>query len=697
MGTKAAVGCVKVVRFSREPLMTEDLQIAAPLAAALQKKGYETLTPVQEAVLDPDIGEQDLLVSAQTGSGKTVAFGLALAKSLLGGEDLLPVAEAPLALIIAPTRELAVQVRKELEWLYAQAGGRIASCIGGMDVRDERRALSHNPHIVVGTPGRLVDHISRGTLIMDGLKAIVLDEADEMLNMGFREELEEILDAAPEERRTLLFSATVSKPIARLAENYQRDALRLNTIDKREQHIDIDYQAVVVAPDDVEKAVINLLLYHDAPNALVFCARREGVNKLNARLNNRGFAVVALSGEFSQKERSNALLAMRDGRARVCVATDVAARGIDLPGLDLVIHADLPTNQEALLHRSGRTGRAGRKGASVLIVPTRAKRKAERILRDAGVNAKWGVAPSTDDIQQSLDERILKNEVLEEGVRDAESELVNTLVARFEPYQLAAAFVRLARAGQSLPEDIQTPENPSDWLERSRERGPRERLERGERPERGPRGRGPDFEQSAWVSLGVGRRQNADPKWLVPMLCKNGGFPRESIGVINISPTETHVELRPEAADMLMERAGERQIIDKSLYVQRVSGPDETITRPDRGERPDRGPRGERPARRERPPRGEWEDRPARQERDERPRRPERDERPRREPRAERAWSPDGGDDLGGWDGPARPKPRRAEPRNDARRGEKPQRSGPKKPRGPNGEKKRAPKKHSRA
>ena len=169
--------------------MTSDLQIAAPLAAALQKKGYETLTPVQEAVIDPEIGEQDLLVSAQTGSGKTVAFGLALASSLLGDADILPVAEEPLALIIAPTRELALQVRKELEWLYEPAGGRIASCIGGMDIRDERRALDRNPHIVVGTPGRLVDHISRGSLVMDGLRAIVLDEADEMLNMGFREEL----------------------------------------------------------------------------------------------------------------------------------------------------------------------------------------------------------------------------------------------------------------------------------------------------------------------------------------------------------------------------------------------------------------------------------------------------------------------------------------------------------------------------
>lgn len=567
--------------------MSAELPIAAPLAIALEKKGYDQLTPVQQAMLDPETGLRDLLVSAQTGSGKTVAFGLALAASLLEGKDVLPLAGDPLALIIAPTRELAVQVRKELEWLYAQAGGRIASCIGGMDMRDERRDLSRGAHIVVGTPGRLVDHIKRGSLAMDGLKAIVLDEADEMLNMGFREELEEILESAPVERRTLLFSATVSKQIASLAENYQTNALRLNTISKREQHIDIEYQAVTVSQGDAEKAVINLLLYHDAPNALVFCARRDGVNKLMARLTNRGFAVVALSGEFSQKDRSNSLLAMRDGRARVCVATDVAARGIDLPGLDLVIHADLPTNKEALLHRSGRTGRAGRKGKSVLIVPSRSRRKAERLFSDAGVSARWVSSPSSDDIQRALDERILGHDALEGGVTDGERGLVDTLVARFEPYQLATAFVRLARVGQSMPEDLQAPEPEPARRERSsrsndwEDRAPRERRER-------TGSRAPEFEDSAWIYLGVGRTKNADPKWLVPMLCKSGGFERSSIGVIQIGPMASYVELRPAAAEQLMRNAGERQIIDKSLYIKRVNGPEDVSDEDEAPARPRR-------------------------------------------------------------------------------------------------------------
>ncbi|MGC2398085.1 MAG: DEAD/DEAH box helicase, partial [Rhodomicrobium sp.] len=311
-------------------------------AEALAKQGYTTLTEVQRAVLAPDIGEADLLVSAQTGSGKTVAFGLAMASTLLGEEDRFSASSDPLAVVVAPTRELAVQVRLELEWVYAPAGARMAACVGGMDMRQERRALANGAHIVVGTPGRLRDHITRGSLDMSSVRALVLDEADEMLDLGFREDLEFILKAAPPERRTLLFSATVPKTIETLAKRFQKNAIRISTNKGARQHADIDYRAISVASRERENAVINVLRYFEASSALVFCATREGVKHLASRLGNRGFGVVALSGELSQHERTRALQAMRDGRAQVCVATDVASRGIDLPNLDLVIHADLP-------------------------------------------------------------------------------------------------------------------------------------------------------------------------------------------------------------------------------------------------------------------------------------------------------------------------------------------------------------------
>ena len=347
--------------------MTDFEGVVPTLAAALTERGYETLTPVQIAVLADELTGKDLLVSAQTGSGKTVAFGLAMAPTLLGDSDRFSHAATPLALAVAPTRELALQVKRELEWLYAGTGASVASCVGGMDMRAERRTLERGVHIVVGTPGRLRDHIERRSLNMSDLRGVVLDEADEMLDLGFRDDLEFILGAAPESRRTLMFSATVPRTIASLATRYQRDAVRISTTAEREQHLDINYRAMSVANNDEENAIINVLRYFDAKNALVFCATRAAVNRMTSRFANRGFSVVALSGELSQNERTHALQSLRDGRARVCVATDVAARGLDLPNLELVVHAEIPKNRESLLHRSGRTGRAGRKGVCALI------------------------------------------------------------------------------------------------------------------------------------------------------------------------------------------------------------------------------------------------------------------------------------------------------------------------------------------
>ena len=386
------------------------------LADALERRGYATLTPVQDAVTRSDLGAADLLVSAQTGSGKTVGFGLAIAPTLLGDEDSFAAAGPPLALVIAPTRELALQVRRELAWLFADAGAVVASCVGGMDMRDERRALERGAHIVVATPGRLRDHIMRGSIDLGALRAVVLDEADEMLDLGFREDLEFILGEAPESRRTLMFSATVPPAIATLARSYQRDAVRIVTRTETAQHADIEYRALSVSAHDGENAIINVLRFYEAPNALVFCNTRAMVNRMTTRLSNRGFAVVALSGELSQSERSHALQAMRDGRARVCVATDVAARGIDLPNLDLVVHAELPTNHETLLHRSGRTGRAGRKGVSVMIVPPKSRAKAQRILNLGKLRAEWADAPSAEAVALQDEARMLGDPAWDEAV-----------------------------------------------------------------------------------------------------------------------------------------------------------------------------------------------------------------------------------------------------------------------------------------
>ncbi|MBF0334822.1 MAG: DEAD/DEAH box helicase, partial [Alphaproteobacteria bacterium] len=223
-----------------------------PLSRALSERGYSDATAVQTAVLEPGAQDRDLLVSAQTGSGKTVAYGLAIAKTLMGDASMLEPAAEPLALIVAPTRELALQVHRELSWLYQHAGGRVVSCVGGMDPRSEQRMLGQGAHIVVGTPGRLRDHLERGGLKITRLKAVVLDEADEMLDLGFREDLEFILEATPRERRTLLFSATLPSDIVTMAKRYQRHAWRIAVSAGQQGHADIEYRAVRVAPNEIE-------------------------------------------------------------------------------------------------------------------------------------------------------------------------------------------------------------------------------------------------------------------------------------------------------------------------------------------------------------------------------------------------------------------------------------------------------------
>ena len=501
------------------------------LARALSLRGYAELTPVQLAVLESEVAGRDLLVSARTGSGKTVAYGLAFARDLLGEGETLPPAGEPLALVIAPTRELALQVQRELEWLYAGAGARVVSCVGGMDPRREHRALAAGAHIVVGTPGRLRDHIERGQLSVAGLKVAVLDEADEMLDLGFREELESILDAAASERRTLLFSATLPQPIIALARRYQRDALRITVASDERGHADIDYRAIAIAPNDVEHAVVNLLRYWEAGAALVFCSTRESVRKLHAALVERGFSAVALSGELTQGERSNALQSLRDRRARVCVATDVAARGIDIPDLELVIHAELANDAEALQHRSGRTGRAGRKGVSVLLAPHPRRRRAEALLRLAKIEATWGPPPSAEDIRARDQARLVERLKPQGEAAEEDLALARELLAHGEAELVLANLVRELRAELPAPEDLidSEPQSPSQ---------PRVRPEARS-----------GFEDSAWFRIPLGRHRNADARWLLPMICRLGHVTKREIGAIRIYERETQFEIVRAVAD----------------------------------------------------------------------------------------------------------------------------------------------------
>ena len=688
------------------------------LQSALTRRGYTEPTTVQAAVLAAE--DQDLLVSAQTGSGKTVAFGMLLAKPLLGDSPRFPVAAsfskeagAPLALIVTPTRELAQQVHRELAWLYADTGARITTCVGGMDPRRERHDLDRGVHIVVGTPGRLCDHLERGSLVLSKLHAVVLDEADEMLDMGFREDIERLLDATPATRRTLMFSATIPKEIATLAKRYQKTAVRIASSAETDRHHDIEYQAMPIVPRERDLVVVNVLRFHEAAGALVFCATRDGVTRLAANLNERGFSVVALSGELSQRERNMALQALRDGRARVCVATDVAARGLDLPDLGLVIHADLPQNKQMLVHRSGRTGRAGKHGIAIVLVPDNARRYVERTLQSAHVIATWMPAPSVDDILVRDQSQLVKEiGSMAEDVSDEDRQVAKALLAERPAEDMVASLVRARRQSRPSPEELtvppslrpgsaqrpqdrhndRRPERPQDRHGNQRNdrpfrphderplRGPapthgerpapshnarpaqahaerpapshnarpsrsygeratqgqderparahderparthderparahderparahderparthderpaRPHAERTARPERtdhptivapsdlphtpgdhaAPVGRTSQdsaADRAVWFTINIGRSKNADPKWLIPLLCRRGQITKREIGKIQILARETRVEISSGVSERFAEAVRQPDPKDKNIHIE---------------------------------------------------------------------------------------------------------------------------------
>ncbi len=592
-------------------------ELAHPgLRGALTAKGYNTPTPVQAAILAADAAGKDLLVSAQTGSGKTVAFGLALAPTLLG--DAARVTAGPVrALVIAPTRELALQVARELTWLYAGTGAKIVACVGGMDVRREAWDLSKGATIVVGTPGRLCDHLERKHVNFDGLQAVVLDEADEMLDLGFREELQTLLDATPATRRTLMFSATLPRTITALAKRYQKDAVRLTVGDDTTPHADIEYQGMVIAPRERELAVVNLLRFLDPAGALVFCATRDAVTHLAANLNERGFTVVALSGELSQNERTRALQALRDGRAKVCIATDVAARGLDLPDLALVVHADLPQNAHMLMHRSGRTGRAGKKGVAIVLAPVPARRRVEQLFQLAGVKARW-VSPPTADQIVAADQTRLAAELatLAADATDEDRAAAKGLLAERPAEDLALVLIRWHRSRLPAPEELTVITPPSSPGRSARtaalggDRGPS--GQDGPEGHAGHGGHGARARRDAangeppvWFRIDVGRVRQADPRWLIPVICTRGGITKAEIGAIRVLSHDTRFEIVAEFADRFELAAArpptahpDRTV--RTAKITRAAAPPQRAAHGDGDDRPDRGPPPTRPAPRHR-------------------------------------------------------------------------------------------------
>ncbi len=524
-------------------------RVPEALQPALRDRGFDKLTAVQEKALEVREDARDLRISSQTGSGKTLALGFAMADDLIGFVD----GSAPRALVIAPTRELATQVQTELNWLYAGVRGvKVDVFTGGTHVGQERRRLARNPAIVVGTPGRLLDHIRSGALVCDGITQLVLDEADQMLDMGFRDDLEAILDAMPEERRTHLVSATFPRGVQRLADTYQNDPVHVEGTALGAANEDIAHVAHLVNAKDRYNTLVNLLLLADGQRVLVFVATRMDCARVAERLAKDGFAAMALSGELAQAQRTRTLEAFRSGAIQALVATDVAARGLDIPDVSIVVHGDLPMDGEVYTHRSGRTGRAGNKGRSILLATPAGERRARRIHADAKVEADWQPLARVEEVRKALHKRgrrRIRAMIVEpaETPNESQLEFATSLLDSRDPAEVVAALIQGVQSTHPCePRDV-TPVAPRGSRRDSRDtRDTRDGGARDERRSGGAPAAPRDHDSSNYTRYRInwGFRHGANPRRLLAVICRRGDVSSQNIGAIRVEAYATSFEVK---------------------------------------------------------------------------------------------------------------------------------------------------------
>jgi ATP-dependent RNA helicase DeaD len=548
-------------------------QLGPELARAFAEKGYTELTAVQQAVLDPRLDGRDMRITSQTGSGKTIAVGIAIRGDVsrppgAGGKEVRGVAR-PRALVVAPTRELARQVEEELGWLYANAGARVASATGGASYRDELRALARNPAIVVGTPGRLLDHLTRKSVDVSDVSTIVLDEADRMLDLGFREELEAIIATLPEPHRTHLVSATFPRDVQALANRVQTDAAHVEGTRLGTANTDIDHVIHLVEPRAKLDAIVNLLLASPGAQTLIFARTRADVADIADELSEAGFRIGALSGDLEQAARNRALGSFKRGDLQALVATDVAARGIDVSDIARVIHVDVPTNPDAYTHRSGRTGRAGRRGTSSLLVPPAALSQATRILRRAGVTYSTQPIPTAEEIREAADARLAAEILAGDAAPDARAvTLAERLLEAAPPAEVVARLVARVRTTSGVePRAVRAPKARSAP---SAERRPSHSARPGS--------------DEGWVRFRVtfGQEHGADPGRVLAMICRRGNVAGSAVGAIRVEPRFSTVDVAASAAEAFAASAAKPDPRDARVRIEpyrepeRRSGPSAT-------------------------------------------------------------------------------------------------------------------------
>ncbi len=540
-------------------------KVPAALQPALQRRGFTELSEVQSAVLAADSGASDLRISSQTGSGKTVALGLVVARVLVEPRG----DRGPDVLVVVPTRELAQQVSTELRWLFADLQDTIvASVTGGTPIFQDKNTLRNEPRVLIGTPGRLVDHLTNENLDLGNARELVLDEADQMLDMGFREDLETILNATPSERRTHMVSATFPPGIERLAERYQRDPVSVEGTALGEANANIEHIGHLVQRSDRYTALVNLLLLAGEERVLVFVERRSDAAQVATMLSEDGFSALPLSGELAQSQRNHTLAAFRNGRATILVATDVAARGLDVPDVTTVIHTSPPIDPEVYTHRSGRTGRAGQTGRSILLAPPNRRRKLSYLLADARVDLEWRPLPPAAEVEAVLQERFRAKlgaelgKALQKEPKETLLEHANSLLEEYEgPRLVAALLARLGEKRRAKARDVGGGSGHGNERYESQPRG--ERYDQGSVSTPG----------MVRFFINWGSLKGANPSKVLAQVCRRGNVQGSDVGAISIHPNATTFDVREEVAMEFEKNAGQRDERNPMTMIRRDRGP----------------------------------------------------------------------------------------------------------------------------
>ena len=521
----------------------EELELSSFILRAVEEMGFEEMTPIQMKAIPAIMAGKDVIGQAQTGTGKTAAFAIPILEKI-NLKD-----RAVQALVLCPTRELAIQVAEEFRKLAMFMHGiKILPVYGGQEISKQIRSLKAGVQIIIGTPGRVMDHMRRKTVKFDQINMIVLDEADEMLNMGFREDIETILSDVPKERQTVMFSATMPNPILEIAREYQKNAETIKVVKKELTVPQIEQYYYEVTPKNKEEVLSRLLDMYNPKLSLVFCNTKSKVDELTSALQGRGYFAEGLHGDLKQQQRDRVMNSFRNGKTEILVATDVAARGIDVENVEAVFNYDVPQDDEYYVHRVGRTGRAGREGRAFTLIVGKEVFKLRDIMRYCNTKIKAQPIPSIDDVSALKAEKVLdklltiiENEDLSKMIDLIEAKVNDAGVTSID---IAAAFLKMMMGSDEGSKADEEKKSYENFGETGAEAG------------------------MVRLFINLGKNQNIRPGDILGAIAGETGMPGKVIGSIDMYDKYTFVEVPKEYAADVIQVMKSVKIKGKSLNIE---------------------------------------------------------------------------------------------------------------------------------